>query len=435
MTAATLPVPEGYRILDIDGVRSQLADLPVSGRLGGQPADWVIEEVGDGNLNLVFIVRGPESGFAVKQALPYVRLVGESWPLPLSRAYFEHRALTIHSEHVPRLVPKIHHYDDTLALIVMELLEPHIIMRHGMIAGTEYPGFADDIAEFMARTLFSTSALALPADQMKAMTAEFAGNTAMCRITEDVIFTEPYMIAENNRWTEPWLDLYAEATRKDTDLKIAVTRLKRQFMGAPEALIHGDLHTGSVMLWAEDTRVIDPEFAFMGPMGFDIGAVVGNLLLNYFSQIGHEAAPGDRDAYRQWILATIETVWNRFRRQFLDLWESSIKGDAGGDIYGAGLFADPEGMAALAREREHYMDRLLTDALGFAAAKMTRRLLGVAHNIDLECISDTKCRATAEVRSLKLARDLMVNTDRYPTMGHVTDAARAMNTHQPDFAD
>ena len=37
--------------------------------------------------------RGPGS-IAVKQALPYVRLVGESWPLPLSRSHYEHLALT-----------------------------------------------------------------------------------------------------------------------------------------------------------------------------------------------------------------------------------------------------------------------------------------------------------------------------------------------------
>ena len=44
-------------------------------RLGGNPSDWVVKEVGDGNLNLVFIVEGPNSTIIVKQALPYVRLV------------------------------------------------------------------------------------------------------------------------------------------------------------------------------------------------------------------------------------------------------------------------------------------------------------------------------------------------------------------------
>jgi 5-methylthioribose kinase len=74
-----------YRILREPDLRDYLARLPaVATRLGGSPASWSISEVGDGNLNLVFIVKGADGGIAVKQALPYVRLVGESWPLPLS---------------------------------------------------------------------------------------------------------------------------------------------------------------------------------------------------------------------------------------------------------------------------------------------------------------------------------------------------------------
>ena len=58
----------------------------VSNVLGGRSQDWSVREVGDGNLNLVFIVKGPTGGVCLKQALPYVRLVGESWPLPIDRA-------------------------------------------------------------------------------------------------------------------------------------------------------------------------------------------------------------------------------------------------------------------------------------------------------------------------------------------------------------
>ena len=180
----------------------------------------------------------------------------------------------------------------------MELLEPHLIMRRGMIAGTVYPRFADDISTFMARTLYFTSDLALPADKKKALIAAFAGNTALCKITEDLIFTDPYMVAANNRWTAPWLDGIAREFREDGDLKLAVSALKLKFLANAEAMIHGDLHTGSVMLTAEDTRVFDPEFAFMGPMGFDIGAVIANFLLNYFAQPGHEESPGARDDYQ-----------------------------------------------------------------------------------------------------------------------------------------
>ena len=56
-------------------------------------AAWPVEEVGDGKLNLVFIVNGPEGAAIVKQASPYVRLPGDSWPLPLNRPCHAHHAL------------------------------------------------------------------------------------------------------------------------------------------------------------------------------------------------------------------------------------------------------------------------------------------------------------------------------------------------------
>ena len=40
-----------------------------------------VREVGDGNINFVYILEGPAGCLCVKQALPYVRIVGESWPL------------------------------------------------------------------------------------------------------------------------------------------------------------------------------------------------------------------------------------------------------------------------------------------------------------------------------------------------------------------
>ncbi|MCA3554922.1 S-methyl-5-thioribose kinase [Aestuariivirga sp.] len=388
--------------------------------LGGTPGQWSIAEVGDGNLNLVFIVKGPSGGVAVKQALPYVRLVGESWPLPLSRAHYEHMALTWQARLTGALTPAIRHYDETLALIVMELLEPHIIMRRGMIAGVEYPKFSADISRFMARTLYFTSDLALTADRKKALIAAFADNTALCKITEDLIFTDPYRVAELNRWTSPQLDPYAARWRGDGDLKVAVSRLKLKFLSSAEALLHGDLHTGSIMLTPEDTRVIDPEFAFIGPMGFDVGAVVANFLVNFFAQDGHEAQPGARDSYRGWVLSTLERIIALFREAFLQLWRDNPTGDA----YPVSLFQGPDGEARLAVERQAYMDRLWTDTVGFAAAEIIRRILGLAHNIDLEWIEDKDRRATCEARALTLARDMMVNAERYPTIQSVTDAAR-----------
>ena len=226
----------------------------------------------------------------------------KSWPLPLERSWFEYNALVEQGRYAPRLTPEVFHFDREQAMIVMEYLSPHIIMRKGLIRGIEYPRFAADIAEFLAATLFHTSVLAGTAAEHKRRLELFARNIELCRITEDLVFTDPYREAPLNRWTSPQLDADKRAFETDAPLKAAAQARKYQFLTAGQALIHGDLHTGSIMLTTADTRVIDPEFAFVGPIGFDVGAVIGNLLLAYFAQEGHEAAPHARDPYRAWIL-------------------------------------------------------------------------------------------------------------------------------------
>jgi len=423
--------PSPYRILHEGDLRDHLAGLPaVAGVLGGAPDGWSIDEVGDGNLNLVFIVKGTTGGVAVKQALPYVRLVGESWPLPLSRAHYEYLALTAQARLAPRLVPQVLHHDQALALTAMELLSPHIIMRKGLIAGTIYPRFVEDITTFMARTLFFTSDLAIPAAEKKEGIKAFAGNHALCKITEDLIFTDPYRDAEQNRWTSPWLDKIAASFREDMEAHVAISRLKLKFMSQPEAMIHGDLHTGSIMVTESETRVIDPEFAFYGPMAFDIGAIIANLIMAYLASPGHEYEPGERRAFDAWVMETIEKVWTEFERKFLELWRT----EARGDVYPVSLFAGSAGALHLEAERQRNMDQLFRDTVGFAAAKIIRRILGLAHNIDFEWIDDAKLRAACEARSLRLAREMLTDAKSFANIYAVTKMARELRDWQPDFA-
>lgn len=56
------------------------------------------------------------------------------------------------------------------------------------------------------------------------------------------------------------------------------------------------------MVTLESTQVIDPEFAFYGPMGFDVGAFIGNLILAYFAQDGHADSENDRKVCLNYIV-------------------------------------------------------------------------------------------------------------------------------------
>ena len=97
------------------------------------------QEVGDGNLNLVFKIFDTSgvSRVIVKQALPYVRCVGESWPLTLDRARLEAEVLIEHGKFCPQHTVNILHYDPQLAVMVMEDLSDHAIWRSELVNGVE----------------------------------------------------------------------------------------------------------------------------------------------------------------------------------------------------------------------------------------------------------------------------------------------------------
>uniref|UniRef100_A0A2P2JL77 S-methyl-5-thioribose kinase n=1 Tax=Rhizophora mucronata TaxID=61149 RepID=A0A2P2JL77_RHIMU len=285
-----------FRPLDEKSLVEYIKATPaLSDRIGNKYDDLKIQEVGDGNINYVYIVDSPSGSFVIKQALPYVRCIGDSWPMTKERAYFETLALKQHGGLCPEHVPEVYHFDRTMSLIGMRYLEPpHIILRKGLIAGIEYPLLAEHMSDYMAKTLFYSSLLYLTTTEHKHAVAEFCGNVELCRLTEQVVFSDPYKVSQYNRWNSPYLDHDAEAIHKDNTLKLEVAELKSMFCERAQALIHGDLHTGSVMVTPESTQVIDPEFAFYGPMGFDVGAYIGNLILAYYAQDGHANLGNDR---------------------------------------------------------------------------------------------------------------------------------------------
>jgi 5-methylthioribose kinase len=416
-------VPSTYRILDTDAVPAFVGSLPeIRVLLGGRPESWRVHEVGDGNLNLIFLVHGSDGSVCVKQALPYVRAAGASWPMTLERAFFEASYYAAVAPCVGGLIPRIYHYDPELYCTVMECLSPHIILRRGLIAGRRYPNVARDIGEYIARASFFTSDLARPFEHKMDGMALFARNKALLRITVDLVFCDPYRFNERNRHTSPHLDAIVADLRGDGRLKVAAAHFGQKFLNEVQSLVHGDLHSGSVMVTEGDTRVIDPEFAFYGPIGFDLGAFLGNLLLSWYSQPGHASPQDNRIAYQHWILEQARAFWESFRRSFLQLWAEN----ACGDVLPVSMFARSEDTATLEAARSAFVDRLFADMLGFGACKMIRRIVGFAHVIDFDSIPDPAVRARCEASALAMARTLLTHPGEFRSIQDVIAAVPRM---------
>jgi 5-methylthioribose kinase len=176
------------------------------------------------------------------------------------------------------------------------------------------------------------------------------------------------------------------------------------------------------MVTESDSRVIDPEFAFYGPIGFDLGAFFGNLLLSWYSQPGHATAEDDRTAYQDWILEQARVFWHTFRSRFLALWTEH----AGGDVFPANMFSAPEEAGALLSARNAFLDSLFADMLGFGACKMIRRILGFAHVIDFDSIHDAALRGRCESGALAMARLLLTHPEQFNSVDDVIDAMPRM---------
>lgn len=345
-----------------------------------------VREVGDGNLNLVFIVRDDAArpGIVLKQSLPWVRVFGEGWPLTVERARHESDAYAVYQAFAGDAIPAYHGFDATWYVIAMEDLA-HLRVWRGALNDAEiHAGAAAAMGRFVGRLAFHTSAFGMAPDALKHQAA-LAINPELCRITEDLVLSEPYTIHDHN-WHHPGLDPLVVALRGDAAVLTEVAALKHRFMTAGEALIHGDLHTGSVMVGGGRTVVIDPEFAFYGPVGYDLGALWANAAIAAV----RAAFLGRPAGFRAHVAGILPDSWEAFTAELRSLWPARV---------------DPFFNDAF---RERWIATVWQDALGYAAAKAIRRMIGFAHVTDIETLEEPM-RTTAAAAVVRIARRVLLD--------------------------
>ncbi|WP_214105289.1 S-methyl-5-thioribose kinase [Acrocarpospora catenulata] len=371
-----------YELLTVENIPAYLASRPALAAF----ADPVrVREVGDGNMNIVFAVEvdgGP--GVVLKQSMPYVR-VDPTWPITPDRNRIEADVLAAHGRVAPGLVPRLLDVDGERHVVALEDLSDHRVWRGLLNEGYRTDGVAADLGRYVARVGFGTSLFGLGAERHKAALAASV-NPELCEITEDLVFTEPYVEHEHNR-VLPGNKADVAAYVGDPAVRTAIGLAKLAFMTHAEALIHGDLHTGSVLVRPgspPSTRAFDVEFAFYGPVGFDLGALWGNYVL----AAARGFALGD-PAHAEWVLGLAEQTWDAFQAEFTGLWPDR----ADPRVYGEGVLTG-------------YLAKVRADAAAFAAAKAARRVIGFSRVTDIETLAEQE-RVAAIRGVLRACRHLL----------------------------
>lgn len=351
-----------------------------------------VEEVGNGNINRVFRIFDEvnKESIIIKQALPYLKVAGEGWELTKDRTRIEAMAIQYVSKYCLFQTTKLLQYDEEMAALILEDLSDMSVLRDELMIKKAHSHVGPAAAKYLAKTHFYSTDLYLSGKEKGLMISEF-DNPELNNITEMLIFTDPYQNKETNVYPSELEESVREMHSK-CKLKLEVTKLKEQFMSHKQALLHGDLHTGSIFVDEDRIKIFDFEFSTFGPIGFDLGVLFANYILNLVSA---KTCYGNsfEDKYSYDILNIIYRTFSEFEKIFRELFYSEGKEE----------FTCIDGFI------DSYLEKVMIDSIGFAGCEIIRRIIGLAHVEDIDTIDDKQSRVNAQKTSLKIGEYLIIN--------------------------
>ncbi|XP_035668151.1 methylthioribose kinase-like isoform X2 [Branchiostoma floridae] len=335
-----------------------------------------VTEVGDGNMNHVFRVAHKQdstSSVIVKAAPPYIKCLGPDYPLTVHRCTIEYRALQKFHEIIPGYSPQPYLLIYDMSMFVMEdLSEGYVILQAELIRGKLHLAAVRNIAVFMARVHSATGHRSPNSELLTSFS-----NPDMVSLTEQYIFTRPFLKDDpTNHSSEP-IKAILHLVHDDRELQSIVGKFKRLFLEKQESLVHGDLHSGSILVRPTDggVKVIDAEFAYIGPSALDLGLLLASYVFSYSAHKEKGNDGGDM-TFCELLCQAIHLT---------------------GETYTAHLTSQEN--ATL------HFSQLMPEVAGFAGCELIRRIIGAAHVADVE-----GCPA-AEERALRAGIWLLKNNN------------------------
>jgi 5-methylthioribose kinase len=356
-------------------------------------ADLIASEIGDGNINYVFVVKDNKSGKSIVLKHADILLRSSGRELDVDRNRIEAEVLALQNKYAPGLVPKVYMYDPIMCVVVMEDISEYKNLRTELLSQKIFPKFAEDISTFMVNTLLPTTDLVMDSGEKKDLQASYI-NKDLCKISEDLVFTEPYIDYKGgNIIIDENMDFVEREIYGDKELVLQAGILKNQFMNNAQALLHGDLHSGSIFANQKGLKVLDPEFAFYGPMGYDLGNVVGNLMFPW----AYSKVLVGNEEFEKWVEETISDVIDKFVEKFNVLYDEIVT-----DV----LAKTPE-------FKKWYLNSILLDSAGCAGTEIIRRVIGDSKVADVTRIENVDQRVEVERMLIGLAKELIKNRQEF----------------------
>ena len=344
-------------------------------------------EIGDGNINQVYrAVTDDGRSYVVKQAQKTVN-ISDDFRLNLSRGQMESDYLSTVEKVVPGMVPHLFFYSKKNRYMIMQDMESsYRVLQKEMAAGRAFGFLAEQLGSYIADTSAAFSDFLLDSEKKKAMQKHFT-NPKLCGLTERLVFTEPYIACKNNTFAPETEEYVRFEIYGDKKLKTKVAELKYRFMNCPQALIHGDLHFGSVFVGEKDIVVFDPEFCFFGPIGYDLGNAYAHFVLQY---IYADTIGGRSEGFLSWLRASAFGMITAFKEEFLV------------------RLLDCKDPMFCEEYKNRFLSSVMRDTIDYAATECIRRAVGLA-KVSAFFFPDEKTKSAYELRVLKKAKTMLMD--------------------------
>lgn len=357
----------------------------------------------DGYANNIIMVKDRYTGRTVilKQVLPYVRAAKEddvNIPLPEERIYVEFYSLKLWEDICPGFVPQVYFFDRKNNIIVFEYIENMELLRSALIKEKKISVLPEQIAYFLSRTAFFSSELFLKKEEKSSFINFFAQSNAD-KIWNDLIFNKNIDLPDEKN-----INLFIKDEIKkfyqDDDIKNEIKKLSKIFSQKKDALIHSDFHTSNIFVNNKEIKVFDAEFSTYGPPSFDMGRLVGNLILNYASLISMDYSLGKKE-YQFYILSLIKKIYKEFKSSFSILVKE--------------YYNDKEDYLI------EYFKTHLSETIGFAACTAITRIKNTGLCLDFERIDNLEKRAIGQKFIIMLTSKLLEKRDRFNNIKELID--------------
>lgn len=362
----------------------------------------------DGYVNVIIAISSVENKKSVilKQMMPHVTSpIRENVHklIPLDRIKAEVDSIKFWDTICPNSVPKIYVWDDVNKIIIMEDLSRLKIMSSELLKRKKFPALPKQLGEFLGKTAFYTSDLFLTHKEKRDLQNRFT----TCNIKylwDDFMFVGTILDNSNyhiNVKIKEEIDNFC-SNRK---IRQEVIRLRDIYVNKMQCLIHSDLHTSNIFVDSTEMKVFDTEYATYGPISFDIGRILGSIILSYASLFGLEdISKKEKKDYQEYLLEMIEGIYQEFSDTFHKAWmRHSNKSNDYQTYY-----------------NQLYRKSILKETIGFIACSSISRIYDEGLPFDFRRIDDLEQRGIGQKFIIKLAEQLLLDGKKIDEIEELT---------------